>query len=53
MTIAIIIAGGSGQRMREEIPKRHKAVQEQLRGEFSLSSAAWDEIMTEAKKKAG
>ena len=39
--------------MREEIPKRHKAVQEQLRGEFHLSSAAWDEIMTEAKKKAG
>lgn len=39
--------------MREEIPKRHKAVQEQLRGEFRLSSAAWDEIMTEAKKSAG
>lgn len=38
--------------MREEIPKRHKAIQEQLKTEFRLTDAQWTAIMEEAQGNA-
>lgn len=35
--------------MREEIPKRHAAIQKQICAEFRLTAAQWEAIMAEAK----